>query len=34
MMEALARFILARRYYILVGVGAITLFLGFFSSRG
>ena len=33
MMEALARFILARRYYILVGVGAITLFLGFFSFR-
>jgi len=33
MMEILARFILARRYYILVGVGAITLFLGAFSFR-
>ena len=33
MMEILARFILARRYYILVGIGAITLILGFFSFR-
>jgi len=33
MMETLARFILARRYYILVGVGVITLFLGAFSFR-
>ena len=33
MMEILARFILARRYYILVGVGAITLILGAFSLR-
>ena len=33
MMETLARFILARRYCILVAVGAVTLFLGFFSLR-
>jgi len=33
MMEALARFILARRYYILAGIGVTTLFLGFFSLR-
>ena len=33
MLEALIRFILARRYYILVGIGAITLFLGFFAVR-
>ena len=33
MMEALARFILARRYYILGVVGIITLVLGFFSFR-
>lgn len=33
MTEILARFILARRYYILVGVAAITLILGFFSFR-
>ena len=33
MMEALARFILARRYYILGAVGIITLVLGFFSLR-
>jgi predicted RND superfamily exporter protein len=33
MMEVLARFILARRYQILAGVGVITLFLGAFSLR-
>lgn len=33
MMEVLARFILARRYQILSGVGVITLFLGAFSLR-
>ena len=33
MTEILARFILARRYYILVGVAVITLILGFFSFR-
>jgi len=32
-MEVLARFILARRYQILSGVGVITLFLGAFSLR-
>jgi predicted RND superfamily exporter protein len=33
MMEALARFILARRYYILAAVGIVTVVLGFFSLR-
>ncbi len=33
MMETLARFILARRYYILIGIGAMTVFLGAFSLR-
>jgi len=33
MVEVLARFILARRYQILAGVGVITLFLGAFSLR-
>lgn len=33
MMEALARFILARRYHILAGIAVTTLFLGFFSLR-
>jgi hypothetical protein len=33
MMDALIRFIIVRRYHVLVGVGAITLFLGFFSLR-
>ncbi len=33
MTEALARFILARRYGILLAIGAITLFLGIFSLR-
>ena len=33
-METLSRFILARRYYILVAVGVITLVLGDSSPSG
>jgi uncharacterized protein len=33
MMEILARFILTKRYWILAGIGLVTILLGFFSLR-